>query len=72
MLRQLGSDIQWVESYISDDKLFCVYLATSEDLIRQHAQISGFAATKIIPIRRMIDPTTAQSSVGTVPIGHAP
>ena len=42
VLRQLGSDIQWVESYISDDKLFCVYLATSEDLIRQHAQISGF------------------------------
>jgi hypothetical protein len=72
VLRQLGSDIQWVESYISDDKLFCVYLATSEDLIRQHAQISGFVATKIIPIRRMIDPTTAQSSVGTVPIGHAP
>ena len=72
VLRQLGSDIQWVESYISDDKLYCVYLATGEDLIRQHAQISGFVATKIIPIRRMIDPTTAQSSVGTVPIGHAP
>ena len=72
MLRQLGSDIQWVESYIADDKLYCVYLATGEDLIRQHAQISGFVATKIIPIRRMIDPTTAQSSVGTVPIGHAP
>jgi hypothetical protein len=72
VLRQLGTDIQWVESYISDDKLFCVYLATSEDLIRQHAQISGFVATKIIPIRKMIDPTTAQSSVGPVPIGHAP
>lgn len=72
VLRQLGTDIQWIESYISDDKLFCVYLATSEDLIRQHAQISGFVATKIIPIRRRIDPTTAHSSVGTVPIGHAP
>ena len=72
VLRQLGSDIQWVESYIADDKLYCVYLATGEELIRQHAQISGFVATKIIPIRRMIDPTTAQSSVGTVPIGHAP
>ena len=71
-LAKLGPDIQWVESYIADDKLYCVYLATGEELIRQHAQISGFVATKIIPIRRMIDPTTAQSSVGTVPIGHAP
>jgi Protein of unknown function (DUF4242) len=72
VLRQLGTEIQWVESYISDDKLFCVYLAASEDLIRQHAQMSGFPATKITPIRRMIDPTTAHSSVGTVPIGHTP
>ena len=71
VLRQLGPDIQWVESYIADDKLFCVYLATSEDIIRQHAQMSGFPATKIIPIHRTIDPTTAQSSVGPVPIGHA-
>jgi len=72
VLRQLGTDIQWVESYIADNKLFCVYLATSEELIHQHAAISGFPATKITPIRRMIDPTTAQSSVGTVPIGHTP
>jgi Protein of unknown function (DUF4242) len=71
VLRKLGPDIQWVESYIADDKLFCVYLATSEDIIRKHAQMSGFPATKIIPIHRTIDPTTAQSSVGPVPIGHA-
>jgi Protein of unknown function (DUF4242) len=71
VLRQLGPDIQWVESYIADDKLFCVYLAASEDIIRKHAQMSGFPATKIIPIKRVIDPTTAQSSVGPVPIGHA-
>jgi Protein of unknown function (DUF4242) len=71
VLRQLGSDIQWVQSYIADDKLFCVYLATSEDIIRKHAQMSGFPATKIIPIHRIIDPATAQSSVGPVPIGHA-
>lgn len=70
VLRQLGPDIQWVESYIADNKLFCVYLATNEDLIRQHAHISGYPATKIIPIHRMIDPTTAQSSVGPVPLGH--
>ena len=71
VLRQLGPDIQWVESYIADDKLFCVYLAASGDIIRKHAQMSGFPATKIIPIKRVIDPTTAQSSVGPVPIGHA-
>jgi hypothetical protein len=71
VLRQLGPDIQWVESYIADDKLLCVYLASSEDIIRKHAQLSGFPATKIIPIHRMIDPTTAQSSVGPIPIGHA-
>jgi hypothetical protein len=71
VLRQLGPDIQWVESYIADDKLFCVYLAASEDILRKHAQMSGFPATKIIPIKRVIDPTTAQSSVGPVPIGHA-
>ena len=71
VLRQLGPDIQWVESYIAENKLFCVYLASSEEIIRQHAQISGFPATKITPIKRVIDPTTAQSSVGPVPMGHA-
>jgi hypothetical protein len=71
VLRKLGPDIQWVESYIAEDKLFCVYLATGEDIIRQHAQISGFPATKITPISRKIDPTTAQSSVGPIPMGHA-
>ena len=71
VLRQLGPDIQWVESYIAENKLFCVYLASSEEIIRQHAQLSGFPATKITPIKRVIDPTTAQSSVGPVPMGHA-
>ena len=71
VLKQLGTDIQWVESYIADDKLFCVYLAASEDLIREHARISGFPATKITPIKRVIDPTTAHSSVGSEPLGHA-
>ena len=70
VLKQLGTDIQWVESYIADNKLFCVYLAVNEDLIREHAKISGFPATKITPIKRVIDPTTAHSSVGPVPLGH--
>jgi hypothetical protein len=58
-LAELGPEIQWVESYVADNKTFCVYLAASEDLIRKHAEISGFAATKITLIKRMIDPTTA-------------
>ena len=57
-LRQLGPDIQWIESFVSRDKTFCVYLAKNEDIIREHARISGFPATKITEIRKMIDPTT--------------
>ncbi len=59
VLQELGPDIQWVESYVAGDKTFCVYLAQDEDIIRKHAQISGFPATKITEIRKMIDPTTA-------------
>ncbi len=59
VLEQLGSDIQWVESYVADDKTFCVYLAKGEGIIRKHAEISGFPATKITEIAKMIDPTTA-------------
>jgi hypothetical protein len=58
VLRQLGPDIQWIESYVANDKTFCVYLAKDESVIRQHAEISGFPATRITEIRTMIDPTT--------------
>ena len=61
VLEQLGADIQWVESYVAGDKTFCVYLATGEDIIREHAEISGFPATKITEISKMIDPTTAKA-----------
>jgi hypothetical protein len=57
-LRQLGPDIQWVQSYVADDKTFCVYLAKDEAIIRRHAEISGFPASKITEVRKMIDPTT--------------
>lgn len=59
VLRQLGPDIQWVESYVADNKTFCVYLAKDEAIIRKHAEISGFPATKITAVKKMIDPTTA-------------
>lgn len=59
VLRELGSDIQWVQSYVAANKTFCIYMATGEDIIRRHAEMSGFPATKITEIRKMIDPTTA-------------
>ena len=61
VLRNLGWDIQWIESYVAADKTFCVYLARDEAIIRKHEQLSGFPATTITEVRRMIDPTTAQT-----------
>lgn len=57
-LRQLGPDIQWVESFVAEDKTFCVYLAKDEALIHRHAELSGFPATKVTEIGKTIDPTT--------------
>jgi len=51
--------LQWVESYVADNKTFCVYLAKDEKIINEHARISGFPATKITEIKKLIDPTTA-------------
>ncbi len=59
VLQQLGPDIQWVESFVAGDKTFCIYLAKSEDIIHQHAALSGFPATRVTEITRMIDPATA-------------
>lgn len=59
VLKQLGPDIQWVESFVAANKTFCVYLAKDEAIIRKHAELSGFPANKITEIRKMIDPTTA-------------
>jgi hypothetical protein len=59
-LAELAPDIQWVESYVADDKTFCVYLAKDEEVIRKHAEISGFPANRITRIGKVIDPTTAR------------
>jgi len=56
---QLGPDIQWIESFVAEDKTFCVYLAKDEALIHRHAELSGFPATKVTAIGKTIDPTTA-------------
>ncbi len=59
VLRDLGTDIQWQHSYRAQNQLFCIYLAEDESLIRRHAEMSGFPATRITEINTLIDPTTA-------------
>jgi hypothetical protein len=61
VLQNLGPQIQWVESYVTADKIYCVYIAPSEDMIRAHAQQGGFPANRISEIKSVIDPTTAES-----------
>jgi hypothetical protein len=60
VLNELGPQIQWVQSYVTQDKIYCVYIAPSEDIIREHAKRGGFPANKISRITRLIDPTTAE------------
>ena len=61
VLEQLGPEIQWQESFVTADKMFCVYLAENEAIIQKHAELSGFPASKITQIDKVIDPTTAAS-----------
>lgn len=61
VLTELGPSIQWVQSFVTEDALFCVYIAPNEELIREHAKRGGFPATKITQINRGIDPTTAEN-----------
>jgi len=58
-LAEIGTDVQWVESYVAADKTFCVYLAKDEAVVKRHAQLSGFPADRITEIKTMIDPTAA-------------
>jgi len=62
VLQGMGPQIQWVQSYVTDDKIYCVYVADNEQTVRQHAQIGGFPANSIARVRSVIDPTTAESS----------
>lgn len=61
VLNDLGPQIQWVESFVTDDKVYCVYIAPNEEMIREHARQGGFPANKISEIRTVIDPTTAEA-----------
>jgi len=60
VLRKLGPEIQWVQSYVTDDKIYCVYRAPNEEMIRDHAQQGGFPANRISQVRNIISPTTAE------------
>jgi hypothetical protein len=58
-LAKIGPKVQWVQSFVTQDKTFCLYLAENEDVVREHAKLSGFPANKITEVTGMIDPTTA-------------
>ena len=61
VLKDLGPQIQWVQSYVTGDKIYCVYIAPNEELIREHASRGGFPADSISEIKTIIDPTTAEA-----------
>jgi len=60
VLQQLGPRVQWVQSYVTDDKVYCIYVATDEALVREHARQGGFPANAVARVRAVIDPTTSE------------
>lgn len=60
VLRDMGPQIQWVQSYVTDDKVYCVYVAPDEETVRRHAEQGGFPANRVSEVRTVIDPTTAE------------
>ncbi len=66
VLRNLGPQIQWLHSYVTGDKIYCIYIAPNEEMVRQHAQQGGFPANRISEIKTVIDPTTAEEKQTTV------
>ena len=60
VLAEMGGDVQWLHSYVTDDKIYCVYLAPSEELIKEHARQGGFPANRISEVKSVIDPATAE------------
>ena len=60
VLRNLGPQIQWVQSYVTDDKVYCVYIAPNKEMVQEHAKQGGFPANRISEVKSVIDPTTAE------------
>ena len=63
VLQALGPDIQWVQSFVTGDRLYCVYIAPDMDIIREHARCGGFPANRISEVRAVMDPTTAEGAL---------
>jgi Protein of unknown function (DUF4242) len=61
VLKNMGPQIQWVESYVTQDKIYCVYIAPNEAMVREHAKQGGFPANRVSEVKCMIDPTTAEA-----------
>jgi hypothetical protein len=62
VLKQLGPSIQWVQSFVTEDKITCIYIAPNADIIREHARLGGFSADRVLEVATIIDPTTAESN----------
>jgi len=62
VLNNLGPQIQWLQSYVTDNKIYCVYIAPNEEMVREHAKQGGFPANSVAQVRRVIDPTTSESA----------
>ena len=60
VLNQMGPEIQWVHSYVTDDKIYCLYVAPNEEMVREHARKGGFPANRVAAVRTIIDPTTSE------------
>ena len=60
VLNQLGPRITWIQSYVTDNKLYCVYIAPNEEMVREHGRLGGFPVTKVSQVAHIIDPTTAE------------
>ena len=60
VLRKMGSEIQWLQSYVTNDKLYCVYIAPNEEMVREHAKLGGFPANSVSQVATIIDPTSAE------------
>ena len=61
VLQQMGPDVQWVQSYVTGDKIYCIYNAANEELVREHARLGGFPANSVARVMSIIDPTTAEA-----------
>ena len=60
VLNELGPQIQWIHSYVTDNKIYCIYLAANEEMVKEHARLAGFPANQVAQVKTIIDPTTSE------------